>query len=89
MRYGQSTERVLVVPANADAQRSALLSGYVVKQPIEETFREVRDIGRPIIDLEPPAGDNIDTFVAGPERGEDSRFGQTRYYRHPNYPQIR
>jgi Domain of unknown function (DUF4157) len=72
--------RTLVVPANADAQRVALVSGYYVKQPIEDTYDEVRKAGRPILDRQPKDGP-ISSFVAGPEPGV-SRFGQTRYYRH-------
>jgi hypothetical protein len=79
--------RALVVPANADAQRSALVAGYWVKQPIEDTYDEVRDGGRPILDRQPASGP-INSFVAGPEPGDRSRFGSTRYYRHTD-PNIR
>jgi hypothetical protein len=73
--------RKLVVPANADAQRASLISGYYVKQSIEDTFDEVQEGGRPILDRQPAEG-RINSFVAGPEPGRGSRFGQTRYYRH-------
>jgi hypothetical protein len=79
--------RSLVVPANADAQRAALISGYWVHQPIEDTFEEIRRSGRPVLDRQPPDG-VLNSFVAGPEPGATSRFGQTRYYRHPD-PGIR
>lgn len=79
--------RVLVVPANADAQRSALVSGYWVKQPIEDTFEEVEKSGRPILDRQPSEGP-LTSFVAGPEPGARSRFGETRYYRHSD-PNVR
>jgi hypothetical protein len=79
--------RALVVPANADAQRAALVSGYWVKQPIEDTLDEVRAGGRPILDRQPAQGP-VNSFVAGPEPGSHSRFGQTRYYRHQN-PDVR
>jgi Domain of unknown function (DUF4157) len=75
--------RIRVVPANADAQRAALISGYWVKQPIEDTLDEVRAGGRPILDRQPAQG-SVNSFVAGPEPGSHSRFGQTRYYRHPD-----
>jgi hypothetical protein len=79
--------RALVVPANADAQRAALVSGYWVHQPIEDTFDEVREGGRSILDRQPAEGP-ITSFVAGPEPGSASRFGETRYYRHPD-PDMR
>jgi hypothetical protein len=79
--------RALVVPANADAQRAALVSGYWVKQSIEDTLDEVRDGGRPILDRQPAKGP-LNSFVAGPEPGGHSRFGQTRYYRHGD-PDVR
>jgi len=79
--------RVLVVPANADAQRAALISGYWVKQPIEDTLEEVKESGRPILDKQPPRG-VLNSFVAGPEAGANSRFGETRYYR-PTDPDMR
>jgi hypothetical protein len=79
--------RTLVVPANADAQRAALVSGYWVKQSIEDTLDEVREGGRPILDRQPPEG-LLNSFVAGLEPGSRSRFGQTRYYRHPD-PSVR
>ena len=72
--------RVLAVPANADAQRASLVSGYWVKQRIEDTYDEVRAGGREILDRQPAEGP-LNSFVAGPEPGSGSRFGQTRYYR--------
>jgi Domain of unknown function (DUF4157) len=72
--------RVLVVPANGDAQRASLVSGYWVKQRIEDTYDEVRAGGRAILDRQPVEGP-LNSFVAGPEPGSPSRFGQTRYYR--------
>ena len=75
--------RRLVVPANADAERAALVSGYWVKQPIEDTYDEAVGGNRPILDRQPKEGP-INSFVAGPEPGPGSRFGQTRYYRHPD-----
>ncbi len=79
--------RKLVVPANADAQRAALVSGYWVKQPIEDTLDEVKAGGRPVLDRQPATGP-VNSFVAGPEPAGRDRFGQTRYYRHPD-PDIR
>jgi len=78
--------RALVVPANADAQRASLVSGYWVKQRIEDTYDEVRQGGREILERQPAEGP-LNSFVAGPEPGAQSRFGQTRYYR-PADPDI-
>ena len=84
---GQYRDRVLVVPANADAKRGAVVSAYEIKKTPDEVLEEVKDGNRPIISREPADGD-VTSFVAGPEPGE-SRFGETRYYRHPNWPDIR
>lgn len=83
--HGHAGDRVLVVPANADAQRSALVSAYPIKQPIGDTYDEVRASRRPILQRQPPDG-SLQSFVAGPEPGDSSRFGETRYYRHPEFP---
>lgn len=85
--HGQWPDRVLVTPANADAQRAAQVSAYVVKKTPSEVLEEVEAGGRPILSRSPPDGD-VDAFVAGPEPG-NSRFGETRYYRHPNWPDPR
>lgn len=85
--HGQWNDRVLVAPANADAQRAAQVSAYVVKKPPDEVLEEVRAGNRPILDRTPADGEVV-SFVAGPEPGE-SRFGETRYYRHPNWPEVR
>lgn len=85
--HGQWPDRVLVTPANADAQRAAQISAYVVKKTPSEVLEEVEAGGRPILSRSPPDGD-VDAFVAGPEPG-NSRFGETRYYRHPNWPDVR
>lgn len=88
-RYGQSKDRVLVAPANADAQRAAEVSAYVIKKTPDEVLEEVQAGNRPIISRSPPEGEgDVVSFVAGPEPG-DSRFGETRYYRHPNWPEVR
>jgi hypothetical protein len=78
--------RALVVPANTDAQRASLVSGYWVKQRIEDTYDEVRKGGREILERQPAEGP-LNSFVAGPEPGAQSRFGQTRYYR-PADPDV-
>lgn len=85
---GQYRDRVLVAPANADAQRAAVVSAYVIKSEIDDVYEEVKSAGRPITHRSPPAGD-VDSFTAGPEPGATSRFGETRYYRHPNFPEVR
>lgn len=85
--HGQWPDRVLVAPANVDAQRAAQVSAYVVKKPPGEVLDEVQAAGRPILSRSPPDGD-VDSFVAGPEPGS-ARFGETRYYRHPNWPDVR
>lgn len=85
--HGQWRDRELVAPANADAQRAAQLSAYVVKKPPPDVLEEVQAGNRPILSRSPPDGD-VESFVAGPEPG-DSRFGETRYYRHPNWPDVR
>jgi hypothetical protein len=87
-QHGQSEDRLLVVPANGDAERSSLVSAYWVHEPIEDVFDEVKDGGRPITDRQPEKGGPLNSFVAGPEPGSDSRFGETRYYRH-NDPDVR
>lgn len=86
-RRGQWRDRVLVTPANADAMRAAQVSAYVVKKPPPDVLKEVQEGNRPILSREPAEGDVV-SFVAGPEPG-DSRFGETRYYRHPNWPDVR
>lgn len=85
--HGQWRDRELVAPANADAQRAAQVSAYVVKKPPPDVLEEVQEGNRPILSRSPPDGD-VESFVAGPEPG-DSRFGETRYYRHPNWPDVR
>ncbi|MFB9240306.1 DUF4157 domain-containing protein [Massilia antarctica] len=82
---GNYADRVLVEPANADAQRGTVLSAYAVKRPIDQVLDEVSEAGRPITQRQPPEG-RLDSFVAGPEPG-NSRFGETRYYRHPDMPE--
>jgi hypothetical protein len=73
--------RVRVTPANADAERAALVSAYWVFHDLDDTLAEVRRAGRPILSREPAEGPVIDSFVAGPLPG-DPRFGITRYHRH-------
>jgi hypothetical protein len=80
-------DRVLVAPANADAQRAAVVSAYLIKSHIDDVLEEVQEGKRPIISRYPQEGD-VESFVAGPEPGE-SRFGETRYYRHPNWPEYK
>ncbi|MEU1164692.1 hypothetical protein ABZ372_30625 [Streptomyces sp. NPDC005921] len=75
--------RVFVTPANADAERVALASSYWVGGDIYDVFEEVSGEGRPILSRQPPEGRVIDSFVAGPLPGS-RRFGNTRYYRHPD-----
>lgn len=84
----QTDDRLLVVPANGDAERSSLVSAYWVQQPIEDVFDEVRDGKREIKDRQPRDGKILNSFVAGPEPGDNSRFGDTRYYRHYD-PDVR
>ncbi len=87
--HGQYRDRMLVAPANADAQRAAIVSTYVVKKTPDEVLDEVREGNRPILSRSPPEGEgDVVSFVAGPEPG-NSRFGETRYYRHPNWPDVR
>jgi hypothetical protein len=75
--------RVRVTPANADAERAALAGAYWVRGDIYDAFDEVTEAGRPIVERQPTEGRIIDSFVAGPKPG-DPRFGNTRYYRHPD-----
>jgi hypothetical protein len=75
--------RVPVVPANADAERAAAFAAYWVQLPIDEVFEEVTAHHRPILDRQPPTGRIIESFVAGPLPGS-TRFGDTRYHRHPD-----
>jgi hypothetical protein len=81
---GNYADRVLVEPANADARRGTVLSVYAVKRPIDEVLDEVREGGRPITQRQPPEG-RLESFVAGPDP-DNTRFGETRYYRHPEMP---
>jgi hypothetical protein len=85
--HGQWRDRVLVAPANADAERAAQVSSYAIKKPPDEVLEEVEAGNRPILSRSPPDGDVV-SFVAGPEPG-NSRFGETRYYRHINWPDVR
>lgn len=85
--HGQWPDRMLVAPANADAQRAAQVSAYVIKKPPPDVLDEVREARRPILSRSPSEGE-VESFVAGPEPG-NSRFGETRYYRHPNWPEPR
>ncbi len=87
-QHGQSDDRLLVVPANGDAERSAQVSAYWVHEPIEDVFDEVKEGGRSITDRQPADGGPLNSFVAGPEPNGDSRFGETRYFRHPD-PDVR
>jgi hypothetical protein len=75
--------RVRVTPANADAERVSLASSYWVGGDIYDAFEEVTKHGRPILDRQPADGRIIDSFLAGPMPG-NTRFGNTRYYRHPD-----
>ncbi|WP_169515774.1 hypothetical protein [Amycolatopsis nigrescens] len=75
--------RTRVTPANADAERSALVSAYWVGADIDDVLDEVQAAGRPILDRQPKTGRIIESFVAGPKPG-DGRFGATRYYRNPD-----
>ena len=71
------------------ATRAAIVSTYVVKKTPDEVLDEVREGNRPILSRSPPEGEgDVVSFVAGPEPG-NSRFGETRYYRHPNWPDVR
>lgn len=83
--HNQWPDRMLVAPANADAQRAAQVSAYVVKKTPSEVLDEVREARRPILSRSPAEGE-VESFVAGPEPG-GARFGETRYYRHPNWPE--
>jgi hypothetical protein len=75
--------RVFVTPANADAERVALASSYWFGGDIYDAFEEVTTAGRPILSREPREGRIINSFVAGPLPGS-RRFGNTRYYQHPD-----
>jgi hypothetical protein len=86
-RRGQWRDRVLVAPANADALRAAQVATYHIKEEPDDVLKEVQKGNRPILRREPADGDVV-SFVAGPEPGE-SRFGETSYYRHPNWPEVR
>jgi hypothetical protein len=81
-RYGQWRNRVLVEPANADAERASMVSSYEINRSIGDVLDEVQEGGRPIIRRDPKEG-RLESFVAGPEPGV-SRFGETRYYRSPS-----
>ncbi len=85
--HNQYRDRVLVTPANTDAQRSAVVSAYQIYETPDEVLEEVKSGHRPIISRSPADGEVV-SFVAGPEPG-NSRFGETRYYRHPNWPDVR
>lgn len=87
MRHAQWRNLVLVAPANADAWRAAQLASYMIKETPDDVLEEVQKGHRPILRREPAEGD-VMSFVAGPEPGE-SRFGETSYYRHPNWPDFR
>jgi hypothetical protein len=79
-----TTIRVRVTPANADAERAALFAAYYVFEDIKHAYAEVVAAGRPILDRQPPGGENVLTsFVAGPKPG-DPRFGVTRYVGDPD-----
>lgn len=80
------SDRVKVVPANADAERSTLVSAYQISDDIESVLEEVQEGGREIIKRHPESG-RLESFVAGPMPGSD-RFGMTRYYRHQQQPNI-
>ncbi len=84
---GHYQERVLVAPANGDAFRASVNSAYSVKSSIEDVLAEVRASGRPILS-EPPPGERLESFVAGPDSASPQRFGITRYQRDPN-PELR
>jgi hypothetical protein len=85
-RRGHYSSRVLVVPANIDAQRSAEVSAYQINQEIDDVLEEVQQGGRPITDRQPRDGP-LNSFVAGPA-ADDPRFGETRYYRHQQQPNM-
>lgn len=84
-RYaGGGNDRVLVEPANADAARGVAVAVYAVKEEIDDVLDEVREGGRPILQRTPAEG-RLESFVAGPDP-QGTRFGETRYYRHPEQP---
>ncbi len=85
-RRGHYSARIMVIPANADAQRSALVSAYQINEKIDDVLNEVRNGGRPILSRQPMSG-RLESFVAGPASG-DPRFGETRYYRHQQRPNL-
>ena len=80
---GHYSDRVLVEPANGDAKQGISPASYQIYQTIEETKNEVRAGGRQILDEQISHG-QLQSFVGGPSRGQDRRFGMVRYYRHPS-----
>jgi hypothetical protein len=77
----RKNDKALVVAANADAERSSLVSVYIVRQSLSDTMDEVIKGGRPIIEQIKDDGKLVN-FVAGPEPG-DSRFGDTAFHKWP------
>lgn len=84
-RRGHYSDRVLVEPANGDARQGVSPAVYQIYQTIEATRDEVRTAGRQILD-EQESNAQLQSFVGGPSRGQERRFGMIRYYRHPSNP---
>jgi hypothetical protein len=76
--------RSLVTAANADAERSSLISSYLILKDIGDVMDEVVAGGRKVEQRIPPEGSLI-SFVAGPDP-DGVRFGETRYFRQPGNP---
>ncbi len=84
-RRGHYSARLLVEAANADAERSSLVSAYEITQSIDDTLDEAKKGGRSILKRDPEEG-HVESFIAGPGP-EGSRFGTTHYYRSSENPQ--
>ena len=75
--------KTLVTAANADAERSSLVSAYLILSDIEDVLDEVKGGGRTVEQRIPAeGGGDLVSFVAGPD-ANGIRFGETRYYRQP------
>jgi len=77
-------DRVLVMPANGDASRASKVTAYEINISIEKAKQEAEDGGRRVSESVDKSTDRLNGFVAEPDK--DMRFGYTRYYRHPNFP---
>ncbi|MEL7372105.1 MAG: hypothetical protein AAFN74_24480, partial [Myxococcota bacterium] len=79
-------DRVKVVPANADTERSALVSSYMFSDDIESVMEDVEEAGRPIRARSRKDG-RLESFVAG-ALPNSRQFDETRYYRHQQHPNL-